>query len=61
MRGAWVEACLTVAMGGGPRRGTEVPTNWVEYGPKNRGDNILTHHVHKYKHVDIKTNEPLTL
>lgn len=30
MRGAWVEACLTVAMGVDPRRGTEPAINWVE-------------------------------
>lgn len=33
MRGAWVDACLTVAMGVEARRGTELPY-WFEYGPK---------------------------
>lgn len=37
-RGAWVEACLTVAMGVEPRRGA---TYWVEYGPAT-----MKHHMY---------------
>lgn len=37
--GAWVEACLTEAMGVDPRLGTELPLT-VEYRPKNMVDHI---------------------